>query len=421
MTPSAAPPSGRGRLSRSYIVWLAGVLASMLGDTVLYFALGWAASAHGGSVAALVLTAINLPRALLLLIGGAVADRFGARKVMLIGDGVMIAVTVSLALIAFRWETATWLLIGAGLLIGVVDAFYLPASGSMPRRLVGAEKLPKALALRQTGGQVVALAGGSLGGLIVSAVDLPGAALFDAATFGIVLWVMTSIRPAQETSKATPRAGTFRDVVDGLRIAWRDPVLRAALVLVSAAAGSLLPVISLLMPLFARHHGWGPGAAGIVAAAQSLGVIGIAVLVASRGGSRRPGRTAALGLIIGGCGTALLALAPSPAVAAGGALIIGFGSGVFSTHVAPLVLATTPDSHLSRLQALLTLVQSTALLAMNNALGNVAAAAGPTLTLGLCAGAATLTGLAGLCSAQLRRAPAHAATPAPEPRTQPAQ
>lgn len=58
--------------------------------------------AHGGSVAALVLTAVNLPRASLLLIGGAAGDRYGARKVMLIGDGVMIAVTVLLAVGAFR-------------------------------------------------------------------------------------------------------------------------------------------------------------------------------------------------------------------------------------------------------------------------------------------------------------------------------
>jgi MFS family permease len=83
MTLVEAPPSGRDRLSRSYLAWLAGVLASMLGDVVLYFALGWAASAHGGSVAALVLTAINLPRALFLLVGGAVGDRFGARRIML--------------------------------------------------------------------------------------------------------------------------------------------------------------------------------------------------------------------------------------------------------------------------------------------------------------------------------------------------
>lgn len=172
----------------------------------------------------------------------------------------------------------------------------------------------------------------------------------------------------------------------------------------AAAAGSLLPTVSLLMPLLARHHEWGPGTAGILAATQSLGIIVVAALVTARGGSARPGRAAAIGLVLGGCGTALLALAPSPVMAAGGSLVIGLGSGVLGTHIAPLVLATAPDSHLSRLQALLTLVQSTALLAMNNALGNLTAATGPAPALGLCATAVTLTGLGGLCSGHLRSA-----------------
>jgi hypothetical protein len=210
-------------------------------------------------------------------------------------------------------------------------------------------------------------------------------------------------------------------VADGIRIAWGDPVLRGALVLVAAAAGSLLPVITLLMPLLARHHGWGPDAAGIIAAAQGLGIIGVAVLVAGRGGSERPGRAAALGLIIGGCGTALLALATSPLAAVGGSMVTGIGSGVFSAHIAPLVLATTPESHLSRLQAILTFVQSTALLAMNDVLGNLASATGPALTTGLCAAAVTLTGLGGLCSACLRRATAQVAAPVPQPQEQPAR
>ena len=51
----------------------------------------WAAASLGGVLAGLVLTAINLPRVLLLLVGGAVADRAGPFRVLLIGDGVMLA------------------------------------------------------------------------------------------------------------------------------------------------------------------------------------------------------------------------------------------------------------------------------------------------------------------------------------------
>jgi MFS family permease len=79
------PALARVPLPRAYLAWLAGTRASLLGDAALYFALGWAASAHGGRTGALVLTAITVPRTALLLIGGAVGDRFGARRVMVVG------------------------------------------------------------------------------------------------------------------------------------------------------------------------------------------------------------------------------------------------------------------------------------------------------------------------------------------------
>ncbi|MFD2416314.1 hypothetical protein [Amycolatopsis pigmentata] len=49
------------RLPRTFKVWVGGALASQLGDVVLNFGIGWAASAYGGVVAGLVLTAATCP------------------------------------------------------------------------------------------------------------------------------------------------------------------------------------------------------------------------------------------------------------------------------------------------------------------------------------------------------------------------
>ncbi|MFB7618404.1 MFS transporter [Kitasatospora sp. NPDC056181] len=418
---TAAAPARRAALPGPYLLWLVGSQAGLLGDAALYFALGWAASAHGGGAAGLVLTAITVPRTVLVLLGGAVADRFGARRVMLAGDAVMLGATLALAAAASGWGTPLRLLVVAAVVIGTVDAFYLPVSGSMPRRLVGAGQLSRALALRQAGGQVAALLGAPLGGVLVALGGLSGAALADAVSFGVVLLVLLRVRPQEgrdereepdgreepdrrEPGQPGDSPGLLREAADGVRLALADPLLRAALLLTGAAAGALLPVVSLLAPLLARTHGWGAGAAGLVAGGQGAGVLLVAGLIAWRGALRRAGVGAAAGLCSASAGIALLAWAPGVPVAVAGGVVAGAGSGLFACHLGPLVLGGAPTGHLSRMQALLTLVQSGALVLSTGLLGVLADAAGPRWPTALCALATGAAGLVALTSAALRRA-----------------
>ncbi|MQT04144.1 MFS transporter [Streptomyces jumonjinensis] len=400
--PRPGVPAGPPRLPRTYLVWLSGALASFLGDSMLYFALGWAATAHGGAVAGLVLTAVNLPRVALLLVGGAVGDRFGARRVMIAGDSAMLVVSLLLAAFSYHLGAEPWLLITTGVLIGVVDAFYLPASGSMPRRLVGKDRLPRALALRQAGAQLITMGGGPLGGVLVGLAGLAGAALVNAVTFALVLVVLITIKSSQDLPAAGARQNVLREAADGVRVGFGDAVLRPGLLLVAAAAGCLLPVMPLLLPLLAREQHWSAGATGLVVGAQGLGMVAVTLGVVRRGPLGRPGLMAACGLMVAGLGVLALALAPDSGAALGAGLVTGLGNGLFSSHIGPLIMTVTPESHLSRIQALLTLVQSLPLLVMNNVLGNLAGLAGVTLAVAMCALAVAGTGLLALASRPLR-------------------
>ncbi|WDM15542.1 MFS transporter [Streptomyces lavenduligriseus] len=403
MTTTETVVPARAALPRLYKVWLAGTLTSLLGNTALYFALGWAATAHGGTVAGLTLTMINIPRACLLLVGGAVGDRFGARRVMITCDSVMLATTVILAVATFGLGAPTWLLLCTGLIVGIVDAFYLPASGSMPRRLVGKDNLPQALALQQTGNQVVTLAGGPIGGILVALAGLAGVAVVDAITFALVLCVLIAIRSAISVDPPSSRQNIFKQVAEGIRVAMRHPVLRPSLILTAAAAGFLLPVIALLIPLFCRSQHWSVTSAGIITGAQSGGVLLVALSVVRFGRLRRQGISAAGGLAVASAGIGSLALAPSVACAAGFACLAGAGLGLFTTHIGPLILGTAPEEYLSRIQALLVFVQSVTLLAMNNVLGNLARFAGPAAALVTCALVLLVTAAIALGSPSLRR------------------
>lgn len=399
--PDLSPARRRYQLPTSYLLWLGGILASLLGNSLFYFALGWQASAHGGAIAGLVLTAITLPRVLLLLVGGAVGDRVSARRVLIIGDAAMLVFSVALAAAAYHLGAPPWLLLTAGVAVGVADAFYLPASGSMPRRLVNPDQLPRALALRQAGGQLVAVGGGPLGGILVGLAGLAGAALVNAVTFAVVMVLLMVIRPRYGGPRPAG-AGVVRDALDSLRVGFRDPLLRPGLTMTGAAAAFLLPVLSLLVPLLARAQGWGAAAAGLILGAQSVGMVVVTLAVARRGPLGRPGLLSAWGLLTASIGVLGLALSPTVAVAIGAGMVLGLGSGFFAAHIGPLILGTTPETHLSRIQALLTLVQSLASLIMLNVLGAVVEHRGAVVAVVICAVATSGVGLLALRSVPLR-------------------
>lgn len=406
MTTIDTPAQG---LPRTYLAWLSGVTVSRLGDAVLAFALGWAAAGLGGTTAALVLSLGALPRLVLLVVGGAVADRVGARRLLIAGDAALLTLTAVLALAAARFGTPTWLLLTASLALGTITAFCLPATGSMPRRLVPDDQLARALALRQGLAQVVLLAAAPLSGLLVGTVGLPAIAWGTTVTFGVSLCALVAVRdlpgPTTEHMLADATAPSRLDLVDGFRVVARTPGLRRALVLTGAGAALILPVPSLLVPLLGRASGWGAATTGVVTGAIGVGAIGAALLAGRR---RAPGErwtTAATGLSLGAAGASVLvagaALGGRGAVttAAVGGLVFGFGTGTFVARIAPLVLGSAPRTHLARVQALVGLAQLVPVLVANATLGAVAEHASPYWAAG-----ATAAGLAACAAWSCRSA-----------------
>ncbi len=377
------------------------------------FAMAWSAAGWGGAWAGLVLTAIVVPRGLLLLVGGAVADRIGAWQVMIAADVAMAGVTLSLALVAWRITDHPAVLVAAALVIGIADAFYLPSTGSMPRRLVTPAHLTRAASARQLAGQLAAFAGPALGGVLVSADGLPLAAVINAATFVGMAAVLLLIRPrssivapearrrqrvrlasalvSQRASFSMQDASMLkekaegqgqgrssaeveekssegrREIRDGLRVAFSDLVMRRALLLTAVAAFFLLPVTSSLIPILAHQRHWPATEAGLIAGMIALVSAFIALLVLKTG--KRPNLTH--GLLLAAAGALGLGLArhPFPAIAA--AVIIGAGVGMFATGIAPLLLARAPETHLARMQAIVVWVQSVPLLLAHTVLGSL--------------------------------------------------
>ena len=397
------------RLPRRFLVWLAAAVVSRAGDAAMYFALGWAGSAYGGTAAGLIITAVVLPRTVLLLLGGAVGDRLGSRAVMIAGDASLMVSTTALFATVVLIGSPLWLLITAAFIEGVVTAFYLPASGSMPRRLVNDDVLPRALALRQAGSQLADLSGGPLGGLLVGLAGFAAAAGVNAISFGAVLVVLILVRPTHDVANV-PRRPVLIEAGEGVRVAMSHVVIRTSLLLTGTLAGLVLPVGSVLLPVLVRGRGWSPVVGGLTLGAQSLGGICVALVIARRGIHRRPGLIAILGLSITVLSLELLAAAVVPGLAIGAGALLGAGIALFTSHTAPLILGDAPKTHLSRVQAVLSVVQSATLVATTPLLGLGSSHYGAPAAIAACGGLLAVGVLAAFLSSAFRGARSAAAS-----------
>lgn len=374
---SDAAPAEPRLLSRGFTAWLGAAMLSSVGDGVLYFAIGWTAAGLGGQTAGLVLTLVVLPRTLFMLAGGALGDRWGLRRTVIGCDICMVAV-LGVFLVAERADVRPEiLLVALAVVVGTTSAIRLPASGAFPRLFANDATLPRAMAVTSSWLQVSRLTGPALGGVVVAALGLTGAVGANLLSFAVILVVLLVIKPPYETRPAASEGSTLRQIRLGIEAARRMRETPALLGSVALVAGSVIPMLSLCVPLLARDRGWSATATGVIEAAWVVGSLAVGLLVARVG--TRPGPLAplTLGPLVAGLGVVIIAVSPTPAAATAGALVMGVGTAVFTTHVFPLYVLRTPPGMLARFQALIGVVQAGALLIANNVLGAIASAGGP--------------------------------------------
>jgi MFS family permease len=250
------------------------------------------------------------PAALLVLVAGAVADRFDRRRVTAFGAMSDAIVALALAWYVQRPEglstTPIFLLV---LAFGAGQAFLSPALRSMPAAMVPNEGVPWLVARRSVAGQAATIIGPVLGGLLYGAgvwVPLVAAAALSAAGAASVLAIRLPDQAAGPASAGRlnpvgddqvdhvledgiPAArGGLHEALEGLRFVRAHSIVLGAISLdlfavLFGGAVTLLPAIAVRLHAGALGLGWLRAAAGLGAGAMTL-------IIAVRPVQRRVGR-----------------------------------------------------------------------------------------------------------------------------------
>jgi MFS family permease len=420
-TPVVAPaaagaPAGRLpavlrplRIRDFRLVW-AGEGISLFGDQFHFVALTWLALELTGSGLALgtILMAAAVPRGVLMLVGGAFTDRFAPRAVMLASNVLRAVVVAVLATIVLSGRVEVWHLMALGAAFGVLDAFFYPAMGAIVPHLVPPDRLAAANAVHQGTIQLMSLIGPAAAGVFVAAVGIGQAFAIDAATFAVAAIAISLVGGARRplidpTGDAAARPGLVATIREGAAYTFRDPGIRALILLSTAANFAFTGSVSVGLPwLVDVRFGGSSIDFGFLFASFGAGAL-VGSIVA--GTVPRPRRFGWLTMGIGAwLGVGLASLGLMPNVLATGIVLALMGLTVGWVNVAAMswIQARVDPDKLGRVMSLL-MLGSFGLAPLSLGLAGAIVDANATLMFAAAGGVLLAAVAAGLLSGAQRR------------------
>ncbi|WP_371603987.1 MFS transporter [Streptomyces sp. NBC_01220] len=340
--------------------WLGAYAASMIGDSVYYMALAWAAARTGSAAqTGLVLAAGSIPRAVLLLGGGVLADRLGPRRVVVASDTARCLVILGLAGTLLLTSPTVWMLIAVALVFGAVDALFLPAVGALPPRITAASQLARVQGMRGLATRTANVVGAPLGGVAVAlggpVLAFAAAGVLFAVSLPLLLAVRMSPLPARDPADAEPAGTAWRELADGLGYIRRHPMLGPLTLVVAVSELGFVGPLNLGLILLSDERGWGASGMGWVIAAFGIGAGASALLLTVRGRVPRAGLVMCLTVLVGAVAIAALAYVPSVPLAAGVAVLVGLFAGLGGALCGALTQTAADPAYLGRVTSVSTL------------------------------------------------------------------
>jgi len=346
--------------------WLIGGGAiSMLGDQFTLVALPWLVLKLTGDtlILGLVLATMSVPRAVFILFGGAVTDRYEPKRVLMLTKYANLVLLGLLAALVLSGQLQLWMLFGMGFLIGLASAFSIPSGSSIMPLTIAPDRLQAANGVLMAVRQVTLLLGPLLAGLLIvlfgdraAATDTTGiglAFLCDAASFGISAWTLTKV--VTITTRTTTNDAMLAAVVSGLKHFWNDLGLRTLCLYFCATAVFIGGPAQVALPVLAATR-LGDGAAGYGSLMAAHGAGTLIGMILS--GAKPTWRLGTLGLTLLAvdalAGALLMPLGRIDALWQGAALLLPLGllAGFMQVTVFTWMQRRVPPAMLGRAMSL---------------------------------------------------------------------
>jgi MFS family permease len=303
---------------------------------------------HSTFLVGLLGIAALVPLLTVSIVAGAVADAVDRRRLLLVSDLALAAVTVGLIANALRDEPSVPLLFGFEAAATAAYAFQRPARNALTPKLVPDDQLLAAIAVEDVVFNLSRVAGPALAGILIATLGFAGAYVVDLVTFAsslVAIWLLPRLPKIEDVESPS-----LRSIAEGFRLVRREPALLGIFSVDTVAMIFGMP--SALFPAFAEELGGGAETTGLIYAAPAAGAFLASVLSGWMSRVRRQG----LGVCVAaaGWGIAITAFGLATAVPLALLMLAAAGAADFISAVlrSTILLQVTPDSMRGRLSGI---------------------------------------------------------------------
>jgi MFS family permease len=293
----------------------------------------------------------QIPVFLLAAIGGITADRRDRRRIILATQTSSMVLIGILAAITLSGAVHVWHVMTIAALLGVVNAFDIPARQAFLVDMVGKEDLMNAIALNSSMFNSARVIGPGVAGLLVALFGEGWCFLLNSISYLAVITGLLMMRVTRSSPPAEQGSPLLR-IAQGFRFAWAALPVRHILLLVGLVSALGMPY-TVLMPIFADQiFQRGASGLGILMSCTGIGALCGALFLATRSNVRGLGRWVAIAA--GGFGVSMAVFAYSPYFWLAAAALIPTG-GFMMLQMASsntLLQAMVPDHLRGRVMAL---------------------------------------------------------------------